>query len=76
MFDSETEGGENMANYEHLLGKAIHSIKSQFSSRNIGNMLSDRGGKLAVEPDMDNVDADFELITWLVVKEGEAYRDV
>lgn len=76
MFDSETEGGENMANYEHLLGKAIHSIKSQFSSRNIGNMLSNRGGKLAVEPDMDNVDADFELITWLVVKEGEAYRDV
>lgn len=75
MFDRETDGGKNMAAYEALLGKAIDGITSQFSSRNIGNMLLDRSGKLAVEPNADNADTDFELITWLIINEGEVYRN-
>lgn len=74
MFDRQTEGGQNMTVYEALLGKAIDSITSQFSSRNIGNMLSERGGRLVLEPNAGKADTEFELITWLVIKEGEAYR--
>jgi superfamily II DNA or RNA helicase len=76
MFDNETDGGQNMAGYEALIGKAVDGITSQFSSRNIGNMLTDRGGKLAIEPDADTADTDFELVTWLIIKEGEDYRNV
>lgn len=76
MFDQNTDSGQNMTAYEKLLEKAIQSITSQFSKRNIGNMLSDRGGKLVIEPDPSNANTDFELITWLVIKKGEAYRNV
>lgn len=74
IFDQQTDGGQNMTVYEALLGKAIDSVASQFSSRNIGNMLSDRGGRLVVEPNAAQADTDFELITWLIIKEGEAYK--
>ena len=76
MFDRETESGQKMEQYEALLSKAIESITSQFSSRNIGNLLSNRGAKLVAEPVVENADSDFELITWLLIKEGELYRNV
>jgi len=75
IFDKETDNGNNMEPYNELLRRSLDSITNQFSKRNIGNLLSRRDGKLAIEPDAKNVDNDFDLITWLIIKEGEEYRD-
>lgn len=76
LFDAETEHGQKLDQYLFLLRRTIESIASQFGKRNIGNLLANRSGKLAIEPEVDTVDTDFELITWLIVKEGEDFRNV
>ena len=75
IFDTETDHGNKMEPYSELLKNAIDSITRQFSKRNIGNLLSTRDGKLAIEPDVNKTNTDFDLITWLIIKEGQEYRD-
>lgn len=75
IFDKETENGGKMDAYNVLLQSAVDSITTQFSRRNLGNLLSARDGKLAVEPDAGNTDTEFDLITWLIIKEGQEYRN-
>lgn len=69
LFDTETKGGEDMSQYSGLLDRAVTAIAAQFERKNAGNLFSGRGGKL-----MDAFKAvrnthDFELITWLVIKD-------
>ena len=75
IFDKETELGSTMESYNALLQSAVDSITTQFSKRNLGNLLAGRDGKLAIEPDADNIDNDFDLVTWLIIKEGQEYQD-
>ena len=68
LFDTETKGGEDMSRYSALLEKAVAAIATQFSKKNAGNLFTGRGGKLTDATKQVKNAADFELITWLVIK--------
>lgn len=67
-FDEETKDGNDMTRYGDLLGKAVGSIAGAFRKRNLGNLLSGRGGTLVNRDQQVSQTTDFELITWLVIK--------
>jgi SNF2 family DNA or RNA helicase len=69
LFDAETKDGEDMSRYTDLLDKAVNAIAAQFDRKNAGNLFSGRGGKLADAANQVNSTTDFELITWLVIKD-------
>ena len=75
VFDRETEYGGKMEKYDALLQSAKQSITAQFSARNLGNLLAGRDGKLAIEPDGEKTDNEFELVTWLIIRQGQEYRN-
>jgi len=68
LFDTETKGGEDMSRYSALLEKAVAAIATQFGKKNAGNLFTGRGGKLTDATKQVKNAADFELITWLVIK--------
>ena len=70
LFDQQTENGENMDHYSELLEKAVRAILAQSNQRNMKNLFSGRGGKLADASDQPKKVDDFELITWLVITDG------
>ena len=69
-FNGETCNGTNMTKYDDLLEKAVHRITSTFKKRTIGSLLSGRGGKLLPESKQAQGPEDFELISWLVIKDS------
>lgn len=68
LFDEETKDGNDMTRYSELLDKAIASIASTFRKRNFGNLLNGRGGKLIGSDKQVSSSADFDLVTWLVIR--------
>ncbi len=68
MFDRETADGTDMARYNRLLDDAVRSIVQTFKRRTASNLLSGRGGTLIDVARQVTNRADFELITWLVIK--------
>jgi len=72
LFDEETKNGEDMTRYGELLNKAVTAIAGQFSKRNAGNLFAGRGGKLADTGKQVKSTDDFDLITWLVIKQPES----
>lgn len=69
LFDIETKGGEDMSRYSALLDNAVAAIAAQFGRKNVGNLLAGRGGKLTDGNKQVKSAADFDLITWLVIKD-------
>jgi hypothetical protein len=69
LFDAETKDGEDMSQYSSLLDKAVAAIAAQFERKNAGNLFSGRGGKLTDAGKQVKSTGDFELITWLVIKD-------
>ncbi|WP_208618334.1 hypothetical protein [Achromobacter insolitus] len=69
LFDEETAHGQDMSRYSGLLDKAIAAIAAQFGRKNAGNLFSGRGGKLADAAKQIKKSNDFDLITWLVIKD-------
>lgn len=69
LFDAETKDGEDMSRYGDLLDKAVTAIAAQFERKNAGNLFSGRGGKLTDASKQIKHTSDFELITWLVIKD-------
>jgi len=69
LFDAETKDGEDMSRYGHLLDQAVNAIAAQFEQKNAGNLFSGRGGKLMDASKAVKNTHDFELITWLVIKD-------
>ena len=67
LFNSETQNGDDMSQYNQLMNKAIKAIVSTFKKRNIDNLLSGRGGRLISEQQQIKDTTDFELITWLII---------
>ena len=65
LFDKQIAYGENMAEYNALLNKAIESFSTSYNNRVIDNLLS--GGILPEEGEHVNDMTDFELITWMVI---------
>ncbi|PLC50028.1 ATP-dependent helicase [Pollutimonas subterranea] len=69
LFDKETVHGQDMSRYSGLLDKAVAAIAAQFGRKNAGNLFSGRGGKLADAAKQIQQTNDFDLITWLVIKD-------
>ncbi|MCC7067236.1 MAG: DEAD/DEAH box helicase family protein [Burkholderiales bacterium] len=69
LFDEETAHGQDMSRYSGLLDKAVAAIAAQFGRKNAGNLFSGRGGKLADAAKQIKQTNDFDLITWLVIKD-------
>lgn len=69
LFNGETCNGGDMSVYDALLEKAVRAIKHTFKKRNIGGLLSGRDGRLVGKAKQVEGAEDFELITWLVIKE-------
>lgn len=66
-FNEETEDGKNMKKYSDLLGQSIRSMIDVKEERDIDSLFS--GGRTtALENNISGLD-DFELITFLVVKD-------
>ena len=68
LFDDETSHGQDMAAYSELLEQAVVAIIAQFARKNATNLFSGRGGKLLGASKAVKSNNDFELITWLVIK--------
>lgn len=71
LFDTETKNSEDMSRYSHLLERAVTAIAAQFERKNASNLFSGRGGKLTDADKQVKSTGDFELITWLVVKQSD-----
>jgi len=69
LFDEQTQNGEEMSHYSELLDKAVAAIASQFARKSTGNLFSGRGGRLIDSSKQVKYAADFELITWLILKD-------
>lgn len=72
IFNVETSNGNNMGKYDELLEKAINEITKTFKKRAIGALISGRGGKLPPQSQQVKGAADFELITWLIIRGKES----
>jgi SNF2 family DNA or RNA helicase len=68
LFDQETNHGAKMEVYGALLRKAIDSIAVTFRKRAATGLLSSRSFVLPAAQDQVSDQTDFELITWLVIK--------
>ena len=69
LFDEDTQGGSDMSRYGELLGKTVESITHTFKKRALGALRSGRGGVLPEVGRQVTAATDFELVTWLVIKE-------
>jgi SNF2 family DNA or RNA helicase len=75
LFDMETGNGQDMSRYSGLLEKTVAAIAAQFGRKNAGNLFSGRGGKLLDANQTVKATTDFDLITWLVIKQPTALKD-
>lgn len=69
LFDAETANGQDMSLYSQLLDKAVTAIAAQFGRKNASNLFTGRGGKLLSSQGAIKNTTDFDLITWLVIKD-------
>ena len=71
LFDQHTGDGGDMALYDGLLRKAVASIATTFRRRAASGLQSGRGFVLPPEGEQVQENSDFELVTWLVIKNDE-----
>jgi hypothetical protein len=69
-FDRETEDGSKMEAYSQLIKSSIDSIVGRVKKANFANLGYGGSGKLEKESNLPTKTDDFELITWLIVKEN------
>jgi SNF2 family DNA or RNA helicase len=71
LFDTETKNGSDMGLYSELLQKAVESIVHTFKKRALTGLLSGRSGVLVEANKQVTSTSNFQLITWLVIKNSE-----
>ena len=71
LFDQQTNHGANMDFYDELLRKCVDSIAVTFRRRAASGLQSSRAFVLPNEQDQVNDQTDFDLVTWLVVKNAQ-----
>ena len=69
LFDQETGNGAKMDKYSNLLGKGINAIVRTFRKRTAAGLQSSRDFVIPDKQEQATDASDFELITWLVIKE-------
>jgi superfamily II DNA or RNA helicase len=73
LFDEQTDHGRDMAVYSDLLQKAIASIVHTFGRRAVGQLLLSRDAVLPTRQEQATEYSEFELVTWLVIKEAKSW---
>nr|MBC8416216.1 SWF/SNF helicase family protein [Candidatus Cloacimonadota bacterium] len=68
LFDTDTNNGSDMSEYNNLIQKAIKLIIRVFNKRNISRLSSRRDAILVPKDSQIEKLDDFELITWLIIK--------
>jgi hypothetical protein len=68
LFDAETQDGQAMQPYAHLLQRAVDAIVAGYRKRLGGALQSGRGAKLPTLEEQVHDTTDFELVTWLVIR--------
>jgi hypothetical protein len=74
LFDQDTANGEDLALYDDLLRKAIASIERTFRKRAASGLLSSRDAVLLPRDEQASAASEFDLITWLVIKENTPHH--
>lgn len=69
-FNAETLNGEDMSRYDGLLEGCLKEIRRSFETKNQANLFTGRSGSLVAANDELFELENFELITWLVIREG------
>ena len=69
LFNQETINGSDLKTYNKLLKNAVVAIERSFKKRLAQNLQTDRSATLLDQSYQVNDTTDFELITWLVIKE-------
>ena len=72
LFDEHTANGADMAQYDKLLREVVRSISYTYEKRAFGSLRSGRSGVLPLESEQVGDTTDFELVTWLVIKDGSS----
>ncbi len=71
-FDAETQHGERMATYDRMVAAALRSIVRPYRRKMLTGLTRRRGAKIARRAEQPRSGEDFELVTWLVIREEEA----
>jgi hypothetical protein len=69
LFDDETSNGKNMEQYNAMLDIAVRSIVRTFTRRAAAALAGSRDAVLMPESKQVKDNSDFDLITWLVIKD-------
>ena len=69
-FDRETRHGRDMAKYDRMIRACLQSVASTYRQAEIASFVGGREASLAAQTRRPAVAADFELVTWLVIKEN------
>ncbi|NJR40017.1 MAG: hypothetical protein HC781_15840 [Leptolyngbyaceae cyanobacterium CSU_1_4] len=70
-FDGQTHQGQDMSVYNALLESAAASIMQTSRRRSLAQLQTNRGAVIGNVQEQMRSSTDFELITWLVVQDGE-----
>ena len=68
LFNQETGNGHDMKKHTELLKKAVEQIVQVFKKKGSQKLTSDRGALLIPKDKQLKEMADFELVTWLIVR--------
>jgi SNF2 family DNA or RNA helicase len=69
-FDAATDQGRNMSRYTELLNKTVNAIISTFKRRALSGLTESWDAVLVPHADQPHQTDDFELVTWLVIRES------
>ena len=69
VLDSETEHGQRMAKYDRMVMAALRSIVRPFRKKMLTGLTQSRGAKISKRSEQPRSGEDFELVTWLVIRE-------
>ena len=73
-FDSETDHGQRMTKYDRMVKEALKSIVRPFRKKMLTGLTQKRGAKISRQPEQPRSSEDFELVTWLVIREERDER--
>ena len=68
-FDGETENGQRMAKYDRMVRATLRSIVRPLRKKMLTGLTQRRGAKISKRSEQPRSSEDFELVTWLVIRE-------
>ena len=68
-FDSETDHGQRMAKYDKMVKATLGSIVRPFRKKMLTGLTQSRGAMISKRSEQPRSGEDFELVTWLVIRE-------